>query len=152
MKRKAYPHLENVECGLKRIPVDLYIEKYGTGHLPKKYERALEKYFGTTDKKEMAKKFYRSKNAPVMCPTGVIELVEQSTGNAIKRLGMDKAKVAARLLKIAKELIGKQTYQEYFEGKLKKYKVDSPSELSDEDKKKFFEEVDAGWNAKEETD
>jgi len=43
-----------------------------------------------------------------------------------------------------------KAYQEFFEKTLKKYGVKSPSELSDEDKKKFFDEVDAGWNADDE--
>jgi hypothetical protein len=36
-------------------------------------------------------------------------------------------------------------YQEFFDKKLKKYGVDSPAKLSDEEKKKFFDEVDKGW-------
>lgn len=43
-------------------------------------------------------------------------------------------------------------YKEYFAKMLKKYKVDAPDDLSDEDKKKFFDEVDAGWKADKETD
>lgn len=39
----------------------------------------------------------------------------------------------------------KDEYQEYFNGILKKYKVDSPAELSEEDMKKFFEDVSSGW-------
>ena len=39
----------------------------------------------------------------------------------------------------------KEAYQKFFDKTLKKYKVNSPSELSDEDKKKFFDEIDAGW-------
>ena len=44
------------------------------------------------------------------------------------------------------------SYQEYFNKMLKKYGVSSPDELSDADKKKFFDEVDKGWKAKKETD
>lgn len=36
-------------------------------------------------------------------------------------------------------------YQTYFEGMLKKYNVGSPAELSEEDMKKFFDEVSSGW-------
>jgi len=36
-------------------------------------------------------------------------------------------------------------YDAYFEKTLKKYKADSPDKLSEEDKKKFFDEIDAGW-------
>lgn len=40
-----------------------------------------------------------------------------------------------------------EEYQEYFKSMLKKYGVEDPSELdSDEDKKKFFNDVDDGWD------
>lgn len=45
---------------------------------------------------------------------------------------------------------GRAEYKKYFDGKLDKYKIDSPAELSDEDKKKFFEDVDKGWKSDEE--
>jgi hypothetical protein len=41
-------------------------------------------------------------------------------------------------------------YRKYFEEKLKKYKVKSPDDLSEEDKPKFFEEVDKGWTSQQE--
>ena len=44
----------------------------------------------------------------------------------------------------------KEQYQKYFEQKLKEWKVSSPTELSEEDKKLFFNEVDDGWTAKDE--
>ncbi|UOK16687.1 DNA ligase I [Vibrio phage phiKT1024] len=46
----------------------------------------------------------------------------------------------------------KKAYQMYFDKMLKKYNVESPEELSDEDKKKFFDEVDKGWKADKESD
>ena len=46
----------------------------------------------------------------------------------------------------------KGTYKEFFKGMLKKYKIKSPSELSKEDKVKFYDEIDAGWDAENETD
>lgn len=49
-----------------------------------------------------------------------------------------------------KEADDKAAYQEFFQKLLKKYGVDSPDELSDEDKKKFFEEVDKGWKSDKE--
>jgi hypothetical protein len=36
-------------------------------------------------------------------------------------------------------------YQKFFKMKLKKWGVSSPAELSDEDKKKFFDEVEKEW-------
>jgi hypothetical protein len=44
----------------------------------------------------------------------------------------------------------KEEYQKFFKKILKKYKVESPAELSDSDKKKFFEEIDAGWTSNKE--
>ena len=43
-------------------------------------------------------------------------------------------------------------YQQFFKQKLEKYGVSEPDQLSEEDKKKFFDEVDAEWNAKKESD
>jgi sugar-specific transcriptional regulator TrmB len=45
---------------------------------------------------------------------------------------------------------GNEEYQKYFQAKLKKFGVKSPSELSDEKKKEFFDEVDKGWKGKDE--
>ena len=41
-------------------------------------------------------------------------------------------------------------YQKYFQKVLKKFKVKSPGELEDKDKKKFFKEVDDGWESADE--
>ena len=38
-----------------------------------------------------------------------------------------------------------EEYKKYFLKMLKKYGVESPSELDTETKKKFFNEIDAGW-------
>ena len=46
----------------------------------------------------------------------------------------------------------KEEYQKFFDEKLKKHGVKSPSELSDADKKKFFNEVDEEWEADTEED
>ena len=43
-------------------------------------------------------------------------------------------------------------YEKFFKEKLKKWKVKSPSELSKEDKVKFFNEIDKQWKGKNETD
>lgn len=45
-----------------------------------------------------------------------------------------------------------ENYKAFFIKMLKKYKVDEPDKLSDKDKKKFYNAVDAGWKAKKETD
>ena len=41
----------------------------------------------------------------------------------------------------------RDTYQKFFRGVMNKWGIDSPTELSDEDKKKFFEDVDKGWQS-----
>ena len=41
-------------------------------------------------------------------------------------------------------------YQKFFAKKLEKFGVSSPAELSVEDKKKFFDEIDAEWEGEKE--
>ena len=48
--------------------------------------------------------------------------------------------------KINKVLLEKDSaYQEFFKKKLKDYGVGSPAELSDDEKKKFFNEIEKEW-------
>ena len=50
-----------------------------------------------------------------------------------------------------KETIKEETeYQKFFSKKLEKFGVSSPAELSDEDKKKFYDEIDAEWEGEKE--
>lgn len=44
----------------------------------------------------------------------------------------------------------KEEYQKFFNAKLKKWGVDSPDDLSDDDKKKFYAEIDKEWNSDDE--
>ena len=46
---------------------------------------------------------------------------------------------------VAEEEGDKEDYMKFFAGKMKKYGVKSPAELSDEDKKKFFNEIEKDW-------
>lgn len=46
----------------------------------------------------------------------------------------------------------KAEYRKYFNSMLKKYGVSSPAQLDADQKKEFFDSVDAGWKAKKETD
>jgi hypothetical protein len=41
----------------------------------------------------------------------------------------------------------KDEYMRFFKKKLEKYKVESPAELDKSKRKKFYDEVDAGWEA-----
>ena len=45
----------------------------------------------------------------------------------------------------------KEEYEDFFASKLKAYNVDSPADLSDEEKRKFFDEIDKEWNSEEES-
>ena len=49
-----------------------------------------------------------------------------------------------------KDVKESKVYKEYFKKILTKYNVEDPSELSKEDKQKFFDEVDAGWKCDKE--
>lgn len=43
----------------------------------------------------------------------------------------------------------KEEYKKFFDKKLAKFKVKSPAELSDEEKKKFFNEIEKEWTKDE---
>ena len=46
----------------------------------------------------------------------------------------------------------KEAYKKFFNAKLKKYGVTSPSQLKGDDEKKFYDEVDAEWKGDNEED
>lgn len=50
------------------------------------------------------------------------------------------------------KLLSEDAYKEFFKKMLNKYGVKTPSELSDEKKKEFFNAVDKGWKANKESD
>jgi hypothetical protein len=58
----------------------------------------------------------------------------------------------SKLAEIVKEIVQeeKAEYEKFFRAMLKKHGVSSPAELSDEEKKKFFNQVDAEYKAKHE--
>ncbi len=43
-------------------------------------------------------------------------------------------------------------YDKFFQGAMKKFGIDSPADLDDDEKKKFFNYVDANYKAEKETD
>ena len=47
---------------------------------------------------------------------------------------------------------GKEAYQKFFNSLLKKFGVSSPSELEGDQKKKFYDELDAGWESDDPND
>jgi len=55
-------------------------------------------------------------------------------------------------LEEGKESKKQKEYQAFFQKTLGKYKVKNPAELSKEDKKKFFDEIDKGWEGENESD
>ncbi len=59
-------------------------------------------------------------------------------------------KITNRILSYIDEEESK--YQKFFRKMLKKYGVNSLKELSDEEKKKFFNEIDRKYKGKKETD
>ena len=83
--------------------------------------------------------------------------------NQDKRQKKEQAKVMREVQKklkekgseeVAEEEGDKEDYMKFFAGKLKKYGVKSPSELDDEKKKKFFNEIEKDWkhDSKEEVE
>ena len=56
------------------------------------------------------------------------------------------------MVNTVRQLIKEEDYREFFKGMLKKWKINSPAELSDEKKKEFFDKIDKEWKAKKETD
>ena len=62
---------------------------------------------------------------------------------------MDQLKIAES---VTSKVAGRgEEYRKYFEKKLKKWNVSSPSEIADDKKDDFFEEVDKGWNSADES-
>jgi len=66
---------------------------------------------------------------------------------------MKNIDVAIELLRVAGDLSPQQKkYREFFEKKLEKYNVESPSEMDEDQKKKFFNEIDKDWTGENESD
>lgn len=88
----AIPWLENCECGNRRVPIDMHIEDYGRGVLPEKYERTLEKFFDTTDKKQMLNRCFKDQTIPILCPGNVVEIVDKDSGDRVRRVAGGRMK------------------------------------------------------------
>jgi len=66
--------------------------------------------------------------------------------NKVKENKMDNRKIAISLVRLAKKLEAEEgEYQEFFKKKLESYGVNSPAELDDAKKKKFFSEIENEW-------
>ena len=55
-------------------------------------------------------------------------------------------------LELKKDVNEETEYQKFFKSKLKEFGVSSPAELKGDQKKKFFDEVDAEYKGKKEED
>ena len=77
--------------------------------------------------------------------------VIQDVLNQDKQQKKEQAKIMREVNKKLKEKKGdKEEYMAFFKKTLDKYGVNSPAELSVADKKKFFNEIDAGWKGDDE--
>jgi len=84
---RAIPWISNVECCGRAIPVDMQLEQFGRGMLPKKYERVLSKFFKTNNRKTLLQKALHSDIVPIYCDRcNTVELVNYDTGNMIKKI------------------------------------------------------------------
>ncbi len=63
---------------------------------------------------------------------------------------MDSNYVASELIKIAKILMSEDEYKDKVKNLMKKYKVKSLGELKDDEKKKFYKDLDDSWVSKKE--
>ena len=96
--RIAIPHMRHHDEDGKNLYVDMYIEKYGTGELPLKYEEVLERFFHTKNKRVMLRKALSGKHVVILCPhTGKIEIMDRKTGEVVKRIGSQTLLKAARM-------------------------------------------------------
>ena len=68
----------------------------------------------------------------------------------LKTMRMEKDEEGYAVLEALQSEGSKEEYQKFFDKKLKKYGVDSPDDLSDEEKKKFFSEIEKEWTGENE--
>ena len=63
----------------------------------------------------------------------------------LKTMKMEKDEEGYAVLEAVQSEGSKEEYKKFFDKKLAKWKIKSPAELSDEDKKKFFSEIEKEW-------
>ena len=68
------------------------------------------------------------------------KLIEAARDENMYRFKEELAE-AMRLITIREE----SEYEKFFKKKMKEWDIKSPADLSDEDKKKFFDEVEKDW-------
>lgn len=70
----------------------------------------------------------------------------------LSELPVDKITPIEEQMLASVKLLSEDAYKEFFKKMLNKYGVKTPSELSDDKKKAFFNAVDKGWKANKESD
>ena len=81
--------------------------------------------------------------------SNIIQVMDEVAEELESRGEFELEAIAARmsedLLAESEMSPAQKEYRAFFEKKLKKYKVKSPSQLKDADKKKFFDEIEKEW-------
>lgn len=70
----------------------------------------------------------------------------------VSQLPVDRITPIEEQMLASVKLLSEDAYKEFFKKMLSKYGVKTPSELSDDKKKEFFNAVDKGWKANKESD
>jgi hypothetical protein len=85
-RRLSFDWLSDVECCGQLTDIDQHLEWYGTGRLSRKYEQALEIFYGTKNKDEMIRRSQmRHDKAVVWCNNcSQAEIVDKDTGECLK--------------------------------------------------------------------
>ncbi len=80
------------------------------------------------------------------------EILTKKVATAMQKQGyFDRLNAASGADKVNESILNeKESYKEFMAKKLKKFGVKSPAELEGADKKKFFDEIDAEWDGKDE--
>ena len=78
------------------------------------------------------------------------KISEERVQESCDYLGIQLIEGKTTKMKTYKEMTaGQEEYKKFFDGKLAKWKIKSPSELSDEDAKKFYNEIEKEWDKDE---
>jgi hypothetical protein len=81
----AMPHVIYNEAGDEKA-ADCFIERYGTGALPKRYEQFLERWFKTRDKRKMMRQSLTDNIVPVLDEKGKMLLIDKRKEQVIRRV------------------------------------------------------------------
>ena len=81
------------------------------------------------------------------------EIADERVDESCDYLGIELIEGKSKMKTFKEMMEGtKEEYQKFFNGKLAKWKIKSPSESSDEDKKIFYNEIDKEWEGSNEED